>query len=77
MTLCAMDKAHKLLTYKNAMNGNYKIQNFITASHFVRLILDLEPTGIFANKPEEIQKYKKYFQVFQAKGTNAVKLDFN
>lgn len=61
MTLCGMDNAHKFLTFKNAMNGNYKIQNFITASHFARQILDLESTGIFATKPEVIAQHKKYF----------------
>jgi hypothetical protein len=47
MTLCAMDVAHKFLAYKNAMNNNYKMQNFITAANFARLVLDLEPTGVF------------------------------
>jgi len=61
MTLCGMDNAHKFLAYKNAMNGNYKIQNFITAAHFARLVLDLEPTGIFASKPDVITTHKKYF----------------
>ncbi len=46
MTLCAMDLAHKFLAYKNAMNTNYKMQNFITAAAFARLILELEPTGV-------------------------------
>lgn len=46
MTLCSMDLGHKFLAYKNAMNNNYKINNFITAANFVRLILDLEPTGV-------------------------------
>ena len=54
MTLCGMDKVHKFLVYKNALQNNYKIQNFITAAHFARLILDLEPTGLFANKPDVI-----------------------
>jgi hypothetical protein len=40
-------------------------------------VLDLEPTGIFASQPEIVAQHKKYFQAFQAKGTNAVKLDFN
>ena len=77
MTLCGMDKAHKFLVYKNALQNNYKIQNFITAAHFARLILDLEPTGLFANKPDVITQNQKYYQHFQAKGTNAHKLDFN
>ena len=77
MTLCGMDKAHKFLVYKNALQNNYKIQNFITAAHFARLILDLEPTGLFANKPDVITQNKKYYAAFQAKGTNAHKLDFN
>ena len=61
MTLCGMDKAHKFLVYKNALQNNYKIQNFITAAHFARLILDLEPTGLFANKPDVITQNKKYY----------------
>jgi len=46
MALCGMDTAHKFLAYKNAMNNNYKMQNFITASHFAKMVLDLEPTGV-------------------------------
>lgn len=77
MTLCGMDRAHKFLVYKNALQSNYKIQNFITAAHFARLVLDLEPTGLFANKPDVIPKFKKYYASFQQKGTNAHRLDFN
>jgi hypothetical protein len=54
MAVCGMETAHKFLAYKNAMNNNYKMQNFITAAHFARLVLELEPTGIFASKPEVI-----------------------
>ena len=36
MTLCSLDSAHKFLVMKQAMNSNYKIQNFITAAHFAR-----------------------------------------
>ena len=64
MTLCAMDNVHKFLAYRNALQCNYKVQNFITAAHFARLVLDLEPTGIFSNKPEVIPQHKKYFQAF-------------
>lgn len=46
MTLCAMDEGHKFLAYKNAMNNNYKMQNFITAANFARLVLELEPSGV-------------------------------
>ena len=46
MTICAIETAHKFLVYKNAMNTNYKLNNFITAAHFARLVLDLEPTGV-------------------------------
>lgn len=87
MTLCQMDLAHKFLAYKNAMNNNYKMQNFITAASFARLILELEPTGvrilyfnylqIFTSKPETIPQIKKYYQAFQQKGTNALKLNFD
>lgn len=64
MTLCGMNNAHKFLAYKNAMNANYKQKNFITAAHFARLVLDLEPTGIFNQKPDVIQTHKKYYQAF-------------
>lgn len=90
MTLCAMESAHKFLAFKTAMNNNYKVQNNIFAAHFARLVLDLEPTGvriisclksyslqIFASKPETIAQFKKYYQAFQAKGTNAVKLNYD
>lgn len=46
MTLCSMEGAHKFLAFKTAMNNNYKVQNNITAAHFARLVLDLEPTGV-------------------------------
>lgn len=46
LTLCGMETAHKFLAYKNAMNNNYKMQNFITAANFARLVLELEPTGV-------------------------------
>lgn len=46
MTLCAMDLGHKFLAYKNAMNNNYKMNNFITAANFARMILEMEPTGV-------------------------------
>ena len=46
MTLCAMENAHKFLAYKTAMNNNYKVQNNITAAHFARQVLDLEPSGV-------------------------------
>ena len=77
MTLCGMDNAHKFLAFRNAMNTNYKASNFITAAHFARQVLDLEPTGIFNSKPEQITQHKKYFNAFTQKGTNAEKLDFN
>mmetsp|Transcript_7397 Transcript_7397/g.12488 ORF Transcript_7397/g.12488 Transcript_7397/m.12488 type:complete len:230 (+) Transcript_7397:3090-3779(+) len=77
MTLCAMDNAHKFLAFRNAMQSNYKAQNFITAAHFTKLILDLEATGIFQGKQDVIAQHKKYLLAFQAKGTNAHKLDFN
>ena len=77
MTLCGMDNVHKYLAYKNAMQCCYKIKNFITAAHFCRLVLDLEPTGIFAGRPEVIQQHKKYYAGFQQAGTNEVKLNFN
>lgn len=77
MTLCGMDNAHKFLAYRNALQSNYKVKNFITAAHFARQVLDLEPTGIFESKPDVITQHKKYFQAFQAKGTNEHRLDFN
>ena len=64
MTLCNMDNAHKFLVYRQAMQANYKVNNFITASHFARLVLDLESTGIFANKPDVIAQHKKYYAAF-------------
>lgn len=61
MTLCGMEVAHKFLAYKNAMNATYKLENHITAAHFARQVLDLEPTGIFAQKPDVIPQFKKYY----------------
>jgi hypothetical protein len=42
MTICKMHPSHKFLALKNAMNLCYKAQNFITAAHLARSILDLE-----------------------------------
>mmetsp|Transcript_21578 Transcript_21578/g.15783 ORF Transcript_21578/g.15783 Transcript_21578/m.15783 type:complete len:130 (+) Transcript_21578:3055-3444(+) len=77
MTLCGMEQAHKFLAFKNAMNNNYRLNNFITATHFAKLVLDLEPSGIFASKPEVVPQFQKYYQAFQQKGTNAQNLNFN
>jgi hypothetical protein len=52
MTLCGVDLVHKFLAYKSAFALSYKLNNFITAAHFAKLIVDLEPSGIFASKPE-------------------------
>lgn len=41
-----MEVAHKFLAFKNAMNTTYKLENHITAAHFARQVLDLEPTGV-------------------------------
>lgn len=46
MTLCGVDIVHKFLAYKSAFALCYKMNNFITAAHFARLIVDLEPTGV-------------------------------
>lgn len=64
MTICGIQPAHKFLCYKKAMTGNYKAENHITAAHFARLILDLEPHGIFASKPAELSKYQAYYKKF-------------
>ena len=45
-TLCGMKTEHKFLAYKSAFTLNYKASNFITAAHFARLVIDLEPTGV-------------------------------
>ena len=46
MTLCGVEIGHKFLAYKSAFTLNYKLNNFITAAHFARMIVDLEPTGV-------------------------------
>lgn len=46
MTICKLHPSHKFLALKNAMNLCYKAQNFITAAHLARQILDLEPKGV-------------------------------
>lgn len=76
MTLCNMEDAHKFLAYKSAFTLLYKMGNFITAAHFARQIVALEPSGTFASKPEIVPQYKKYFQACQTKGSNAHKLSF-
>ena len=46
MSMCGMEIAHKFLAFKNAMNTTYKLENHITAAHFARQVLELEPTGV-------------------------------
>lgn len=70
-----MKTEHKFLAYKSAFTLNYKANNFITASHFARQVIDLEPTGIVS--AELLTKYRKYFQACQQKGSNAHKLKFD
>jgi len=41
-----MKTEHKFLAYKSAFTLNYKANNFITASHFARQVIDLESTGV-------------------------------
>lgn len=78
MTLCGMDNVHKYLAYKNALQHNYKLKNYITAAHFAKMVLDLEPTGLFANDTKGvIAQHKQYYTAFTQAGTNAVKLKFN
>mmetsp|Transcript_18365 Transcript_18365/g.22899 ORF Transcript_18365/g.22899 Transcript_18365/m.22899 type:complete len:170 (+) Transcript_18365:3349-3858(+) len=74
-TLCGMKIEHKFLAYKSAFTLNYKANNFITASHFARQVIDLESSGIVS--PEMLTKYKKYYQACQQKGSNAHKLRFD
>lgn len=51
MTLCSMEYAHKFLAYKNAFTLLYKMGNFITAAHFARQIVALEPHGVSYSRP--------------------------
>jgi len=74
-TLCGMKTEHKFLAYKSAFTLNYKANNFITASHFARQVIDLESSGIVS--AELLTKYRKYFQACQQKGTNAHRLQFD
>jgi coatomer subunit alpha len=46
MTLCNMENAHKFLAFKNAFTLLYKMGNFITAAHFARQVVALEPHGV-------------------------------
>jgi coatomer subunit alpha len=45
-SLCGMETAHKYLFFKRAFKVCYKAKNFITAAHFARQVIDLEPTGV-------------------------------
>ena len=55
-TLCGMKTEHKFLAYKSAFTLNYKANNFITASHFARQVIDLESSGVSIN----LLNYNKY-----------------
>jgi coatomer subunit alpha len=46
MTIWKLHPSHQFLALKNAMNLCYKAQNFITAAHLARSILDLESKGV-------------------------------
>lgn len=46
MTLCGMESAHKYQVCNQAMKTCYKMGNNVTAAHFARVILELEPTGV-------------------------------
>ena len=48
-TLCGMKTEHKFLAYKSAFTLNYKANNFITAAHFARQVIDLESSGVSSN----------------------------
>ena len=50
-TLCGMKTEHKFLAYKSAFTLNYKANNFITASHFARQVIDLESSGVSILSP--------------------------
>lgn len=65
MTICSMETAHKFLVYKNAMNTNYKLNNFITAAHFARLVLDLESTGVITIYFLIFNLFNRYFKINQ------------
>ena len=45
-TLCGMKVEHRFLAYKSAFTLNYKANNFITAAHFARQVIDLESSGV-------------------------------
>ena len=45
-TLCGMKVEHRFLAFKNAFTLNYKANNFITAAHFARQVIDLESSGV-------------------------------
>ena len=46
MTLANIRNSHKFLILKSAMKANYTAENFITAAHFCKQILDLEDSGV-------------------------------
>jgi Coatomer (COPI) alpha subunit C-terminus len=80
-----METAHKFLAFKNAMNNNYKMNNFITAAHFARLVLDLEPTGVptlqsnLLDLPVKTRSYpsiQKVLPGIPAEGYECIKVKF-
>ena len=50
-----MKTEHKFLAYKSAFTLNYKANNFITASHFARQVIDLEPTGVSSSFDSDLE----------------------
>eukprot|EP01022_Parablepharisma_sp_SALTPOND_P015085 TRINITY_DN2102_c3_g2_i2.p1 TRINITY_DN2102_c3_g2~~TRINITY_DN2102_c3_g2_i2.p1 ORF type:complete len:1245 (-),score=113.50 TRINITY_DN2102_c3_g2_i2:5218-8952(-) len=73
MCICKMEDTHQVLALKNAVGACYKANNFITASHLCKRILDFK-----ALIPEDTAtQYEKYYSKMNAKGTNELKLQFD
>ena len=84
MCICRMEDGHRILALKNAFGTCYKLNNFISASHLCKRILDYQSKGVLYNfytdnqtlTEEVATQYQKYYSMVQAKGTNAMKIEF-
>ncbi len=75
MCVCKIDDGHRFLSLKTAVGVTYKMNNFITAAHLCKRILDYQGTGVIT--PDIVAQYQKNYNTLQAKGTNELKLDFD
>lgn len=78
-----MEERYRILSLKNAIRICYKVNNFITAAHLCKYMLEFKGViyHIFifykALTADLATQYEKYYNQLQEKGTNLLKLEFD